>query len=152
MENKSIIFLNSKKIPEITKVGGKGYSLIKLNSLNINVPPGIILTVDFFKEWIEEIKKTELYNQFIELLNKQKNNTDNCSSILNQIKEWSINNLTLNENKKQEIFKHIKYIFPKDYNKILYAVRSSSPEEDLSGASFAGNYETYLGIEYDSLE
>ena len=152
MEKKSIIFLNSKKIPEISEVGGKGYSLIKLTSLNLNVPPGIILTVDFFKEWIKEIKKTELYNQFIELLNNQKSNTDNCSSILNQIKEWSINNLALNEKNKQEIDKHIKYIFPKDYNKILYAVRSSSPEEDLSGASFAGNYETYLGIKYDSLE
>ena len=48
--------------------------------------------------------------------------------------------------------KNIKLIFPNEYNKILYAVRSSSPEEDLSGASFAGNYETYLGIQYDSLE
>jgi rifampicin phosphotransferase len=28
----------------------------------------------------------------------------------------------------------------------LYAVRSSSPEEDLAGASFAGGYETVLGV------
>ena len=151
MENKSIIPLNNKKLPEIGEVGGKGYSLIKLTSLNLNVPPGIILTVDFFKDWIEEIKKSSLYNQFIELLNKQ-NNADNCSSILNQIKEWSLKNLNLNEKNKEDIYNYIKYIFPKDYNKILYAVRSSSPEEDLSGASFAGNYETYLGIKYDSLE
>lgn len=28
----------------------------------------------------------------------------------------------------------------------LFAVRSSSPEEDLEGASFAGGYETVLGV------
>jgi hypothetical protein len=28
----------------------------------------------------------------------------------------------------------------------LFAVRSSSPEEDLVGASFAGGYDTILGV------
>jgi pyruvate,water dikinase len=34
----------------------------------------------------------------------------------------------------------------------LFAVRSSSPEEDLENASFAGAYETVLGVSRDSLE
>ena len=51
-ENKNIICLNSKKIPEISEVGGKSYSLIKLSNLNLNVPNGIVLTVNFFNEWI----------------------------------------------------------------------------------------------------
>ena len=46
----------------------------------------------------------------------------------------------------------LKSIFSEEYKSILYTVRSSSPEEDLSGASFAGNYETYLGIKYESIE
>lgn len=53
--------LNSKIIPEIGEVGGKGYSLIKLSSLDLNVPNGIVLTVAFFQNWIEEIKKSTLY-------------------------------------------------------------------------------------------
>ncbi|MBI3809724.1 MAG: PEP/pyruvate-binding domain-containing protein, partial [Nitrospirae bacterium] len=36
--------------------------------------------------------------------------------------------------------------------KTLFAVRSSSPEEDLEGASFAGCYETVLGVSPDRLE
>ncbi|GKT31818.1 Phosphoenolpyruvate synthase like protein, partial [Aduncisulcus paluster] len=32
-----------------------------------------------------------------------------------------------------------------------FAVRSSSPEEDLSGASFAGGYETVLGVTKDTV-
>ena len=150
-ENKNIIFLNSKVLPEISEVGGKGYSLIKLNSLNLNVPNGIVLTVNFFKEWIDKIKDSNLYKEFLELL-KNKNNSNDCSSILNKIKEWSMNNLLLNEENKKDIEQKLKTIFPNDYNTILYAVRSSSPEEDLSGASFAGNYETYLGIKFDSIE
>lgn len=148
---KEIVFLNSKTLPEIAEVGGKGYSLVKLSSLNLNVPNGIVLTVTFFKEWINKVKTTTLYQQFLELLKKD-NNSNDCSSILNQIKDWCLDNLTLTEKKLKDIEKSLKSIFPEDYDKILYAVRSSSPEEDLSGASFAGNYETYLGIKFDSIE
>ena len=151
MLNKTIISLNSKELPQISEVGGKGYSLIKLSSLCLNVPPGIVLTVNFFKDWVKEIKESDLYKQFIDILDKGKK-SDECSLILNQIKTWCIENLKLNDIDKENIYKYIQNIFPNDYNKILYAVRSSSPEEDLSGASFAGNYETYLGIHYDSLE
>ena len=151
MLNKTIISLNSKELPQISEVGGKGYSLIKLSSLCLNVPPGIVLTVNFFKDWVKEIKESDLYKQFIDILDKGKK-SDECSLILNQIKTWCIENLKLNDVNKENIYKYIKNIFPNDYNNILYAVRSSSPEEDLSGASFAGNYETYLGIHYDSLE
>jgi len=46
-KRKYSFFLNSKKLAYITQVGGKGYSLIKLNSLDLNVPPGIVLTIEF---------------------------------------------------------------------------------------------------------
>jgi len=149
-ENKDIVFLNSKTLSDIAQVGGKGYSLIKLSSLDLNVPNGIVLTVNFFSEWINRIKATTLYQQFLELLKKE--NSDDCSSVLNQIKEWCLANLTLTQENINDIEKSLKTIFPEEYNKILYAVRSSSPEEDLSGASFAGNYETYLGIQFNSIE
>ena len=144
-----IISLNSKKLPDISQVGRKGYSLIKLSSLNMNVPPGIVLTVNFFNNWIEKIKKSDLYKEFFEQL---KVNNNKCVTILNKIKDWCINNLKLSVEDKHSIEESIKKIFPEDYYKLLYVVRSSSPEEDLSGASFAGNYETYLGTKFDFLE
>ena len=71
--NYNIIYpLNSKFVPEISEVGGKGYSLIRLSSLNLNVPNGIVLTVAFFQDWIIEISKSSLYKSFISLLNKDK--------------------------------------------------------------------------------
>ena len=149
--NKKIYTLNSKILPEISEVGGKGYSLIKLSSLNLTVPNGIVLAVEFFHDWINKIKSSNIYNEFYELLQKDINSKE-CPLILNNLKEWCLNNLKLDEESKKEIEQNLKNIFPDEYDKILYAVRSSSPEEDLSGASFAGNYETYLGIKFDSIE
>ena len=149
--NKKIFTLNSKILPEISEVGGKGYSLIKLSSLNLIVSNRIVLAVDFFHDWINNIKNSNLYNQFYELLQKDINSNE-CPLILNNSKEWCLSNLKLDQESKQEIEQNLKNIFPDDYDKLLYAVRSSSPEEDLSGASFAGNYETYLGIKFDSIE
>ena len=149
--NKKIYTLNSKILPEISEVGGKGYSLIKLSSLNMTVPNGIVLAVEFFHDWINKIKSSNIYNEFYELLQKDINSKE-CPLILNNLKEWCLSNLKLDEESKKEIEQNLKNIFPDEYDKILYAVRSSSPEEDLSGASFAGNYETYLGIKFDSIE
>ena len=72
-KNKNIICLNSKELPQINEVGGKGYSLIKLSSLNANVPNGIILTVNFFKDWIDKIKESNLYKEFLGFLSKEDN-------------------------------------------------------------------------------
>ncbi len=55
----------SESIPEISKVGGKGYSLIKMTKIGLNVPPGFILSVNFFSEWIIEIKQSSIWNDFI---------------------------------------------------------------------------------------
>jgi len=152
-DNTNIIPINSKEIIEIAKVGGKGYSLIRLKSLNLNIPNGIILAVNYFQDWISKIKQSDLYKEFLNLLNDNNlSNEEICSEKLNKIKEWCINNLKLNPKQKTDIETNIKSIFFNEYKKILYAVRSSSPEEDLLGASFAGNYETYLGIKYDSIE
>ena len=152
--NYNIIYpLNSKFVPELSEVGGKGYSLIRLSSLNLNVPNGIVLTVAFFQDWIIEISKSSLYKSFISLLNKDKiSNEKECLDILNILKGWCLENFKLEITKKNEIEKKLKSIFSEEYKIILYAVRSSSPEEDLSGASFAGNYETYLAIKYESIE
>jgi len=115
----------------------------------LNVPPGVVLVVDFFEDWIKKIKNSDLYKEFILQLNQENNE---CQTILKKIKDWCLDNLYLNSSDKQGIENNLKKLFPNDYNKILYAVRSSSPEEDLAGASFAGDYETYLGIRFELLE
>ena len=149
VEEAKIVSLNSKELVDVAQVGVKGYSLIRLSSLNLNVPPGIVLTVKFFENWIDQIKQSELYQEFIQQLNE---NNNDCQDVLNKIKDWSLKQLRLSPADKQSIEEALIALFPEDYDKISYAVRSSSPEKDLSGASFAGNYETYLGTRFDLIE
>ena len=144
----NIIPLNTSKLPSISEVGGKGFSLVKLTSLNLEVPPGIILTVNFFSSWLNAIKSTPLYQTF---LNSKTSTDDEYKSMLDQIKSWSLSNLKLSPVDIECITKMLK-TQDENYNKSIYAVRSSSPEEDLEGASFAGGYETYLGVTFSNLE
>jgi len=51
-------------------------------------------------------------------------------------------------NEKAEL---VQSAFGKLNTEKLLAVRSSSPEEDLEGASFAGGYKTILGATKDNL-
>ncbi len=51
--NKNIHFFNNKNLPQISQVGGKGYSLIKMTQAGLRVPPGFVLSVNFFKPWID---------------------------------------------------------------------------------------------------
>ena len=106
-----IIHLNSKKIPLISEVGGKGHSLIKLSSLNLIVPNGIILTVNYFQDWIQTIEKSDLYNEFITHLKQNNLSKEDkaCSEMLNKIKSWCIDNLKFDENKKLVIEKNLKW-------------------------------------------
>ena len=131
----------------VATVGGKGYSLIQMTKYKFNVPPGIVLTVSFFKQWLEELKTSQEYKIFL----SNTKNPEECKNNLDNLKQWCLSNLTLKEEQKKQIENYLSQI-NKNYKSNIYAVRSSSPEEDLSGASFAGGYETYLGIIFSDLE
>jgi pyruvate,water dikinase len=62
----------------------------------------------------------------------------------------SAQTLTFSEGQQQTLSEVRQYL--KTVGITLLAVRSSSPEEDLEGASFAGIYETVLGVTGDGLE
>lgn len=143
-----ILPFTSDKIPDISIVGGKALSLIQLTKLNINVPPGIILTMNFFKEWMDLIKSspnwTKMVNE-IKDLDKTENN-------LKDIKEYGKLNLKLTEQQINDINTQLNKIFKENYKNEIYAVRSSSSDEDLKDSSFAGAYETKLGVNFENLE
>ena len=40
----------------LAEVGGKGYSLIRMVEAGLPVPPGAVLTTDFFAPWFDEIQ------------------------------------------------------------------------------------------------
>ena len=49
------VSLSSTLEPDISIVGGKAASLIRLTQAGLNVPEGCVLTVGFFDEWANQL-------------------------------------------------------------------------------------------------
>ena len=124
--------------PSLTEVGGKSLSLIRTTSAGLPVPGGLALTVDFFDAWTEKIKSTPEWSALLENPDKER-----CD----EVKELAAK-LSFGDLQRTELERCLAELPPGD----VFAVRSSSPEEDLSGLSFAGMYETYLGVTRGGLE
>jgi pyruvate,water dikinase len=133
-------FGDIKSTPTNNEVGGKGYSLIKMSKAGLHIPPGFVLAVDFFKPWIDILKHTSSWKAYIE---------EGCRPTSDKISEIKAHctKLSLTEEQNDALDAALS-LHPEIKQ---FAVRSSSPEEDLSGASFAGGYETVLGVNRDTM-
>ena len=105
------------------------------------VPDGFVLTQSFFEPWLVLLKATPAWKRF--LASDQAGLREACQ----RLKQIS-SGYELNPEQKKRL-REALFAFEE---KTLFAVRSSSPEEDLDGASFAGCYETVLGVAPDRLE
>lgn len=132
-----IHLFNEKEIPSILKVGGKAKALMETSQADLPVPAGFVMSVDFFDEWIKLVKASEAFK--LAMTNTTKETCD-------AVKAYSLS-LTFSDT-QSKAFKEAMVSMTGQ----VFAVRSSSPEEDLEGTSFAGMYETYLGTKEDQLE
>ena len=124
--------------PDLLHVGGKGMSLILMTQKGLPVPPGFVLSVAFFEPWLEYIKKSP---EWAEVL---KSSPEELKKNCDEVKALCFD-LELDEIQKETLSQAMEALKTK-VSSTLFAVRSSSPEEDLEGASFAGGYETVLGV------
>jgi rifampicin phosphotransferase len=124
----------SNESPTIAEVGGKGHALVQMSRF-MPVPPGFILTTAFFEPWWQHLLGTDEWKQF-EIA------TDRLlGAVTSQLKSHAM--LLQFTDLQNDAIAEALEAFPGDQ---LFAVRSSSPEEDLEGTSFAGIYETVLGV------
>lgn len=129
---------SKNEVPSLSQVGGKAKALIETTKAGFPVPEGFALSVQFFTPWLQEIKDSDEWRELLLDVTKEK-----CDALKMKAAE-----LKFTENQKQEFEKYLKEIDKGS----TFAVRSSSPEEDLEGTSFAGMYETFLGITKEKLE
>ncbi|HUW71801.1 MAG TPA: phosphoenolpyruvate synthase [Candidatus Humimicrobiaceae bacterium] len=150
MRNKSEKFiLRFKEISrqDVSLVGGKNASLgemfSRLGKKGISVPDGFALTSAAYWHYLKENNlDKKLRNLFVGL------NTRNIKKL--QEVGRKCRNLILNakipEDLKKEILNHYKELERKYGKNCDVATRSSATAEDLPGASFAGQHETFLNI------
>lgn len=132
-----ICLFTEKTIPPIWEAGGKAKSLIETVNAGFRVPDGMVLCTSFFEPWLEQLKKTEEWVAVLENMTKE-----NCDTLKKITERYRFN-----DSQKSDFAAKLSSI-----DASVFAVRSSSPEEDLSNTSFAGMYETRLGVAREDLE
>ena len=124
-------------------VGGKAHSLIHLASAGLAVPPGVVLTSQFFDPWCETVLVSAEWRLLPAAPADQWRAL--CESIKQQVSTLPLSDL------QQQAMDSLRAQLAALTDSALFAVRSSSPQEDLQGASFAGGYETRLGVRPDHI-
>ena len=135
-----VVYFPGALTAQLSLVGGKGQSLIRMAQIGLPTPPGFVLTVEFFQCWISELKLTGEWKAFEKADELE---LESCSAKL----KVRASSLEFSAEQKAVINEALGSLEDVD----LYAVRSSSPEEDLAGFSFAGGYETILGVTQKSV-
>jgi len=125
-------------------VGGKGASLIAMARTGFPVPPGGVLTTAFFAPWFKEIKSTESWARLLAAP------PDGQAELCRDLQDHS-HTLTIAQANRDALNALLADLVA-THSDLRLAVRSSSPDEDLVSSSFAGSYETLLGVRPDDVE
>jgi pyruvate,water dikinase len=135
---------NILTLEEITKddiplVGGKGASLGEMTSIGLPVPAAFVVTAQAYRKFlIESGIEDELFGTVTDLDVEDTSVLEGASERAKKI----IMKAPMPEYLKNEIKKSYQ-----DLGKnVIVAVRSSATAEDLPGASFAGQQETFLNV------
>lgn len=134
-------------IEDVPVVGGKNAALGEMYSnlvpLGVNVPYGFALTAEAYRHFF---KKTGLDEEIKKILSDL--DTHNIKNL--QIRGKKVREAILKSKLPEDLEREVKIAYEdlgRKYGKNPdVAVRSSATAEDLPGASFAGQQETYLNI------
>ncbi len=130
--------------PELAQIGGKAMSLILMTQRGFPVPPGFVLSVAFFRPWLETLQNAP---EWTRVLNSSPENLkQNCDAVKTLAMDLEL------DDRHGEVLAEALKALKTDGKTPFLAVRSSSPEEDLEELSFAGGYETTLGVKEETLE
>lgn len=114
--------------------GGKGATLARLHTLGFSVPDGRIVTTEVYRRLVDS---PEVRSLIADLDDTAEGETDERASVAAALRE-TLRSLPL----PPPVTDALAALPPGQY-----AVRSSATNEDLPEASFAGQYDTLLGVE-----
>ncbi|MGB4394887.1 MAG: phosphoenolpyruvate synthase [Tepidanaerobacteraceae bacterium] len=137
---KYIIDLKDNRACELSISGGKGANLAKLHNIpGIPVPDGFIVSAQCYSDFV--LSMPGVRKLIVQLQGITVEQTEAISQVSKQIRE-EIEKFSFPEGITEEISEALAkhgYLLP-------YAVRSSATAEDLPGASFAGQQDTFLNV------
>ncbi len=164
MVKKNIVWFEEVHKDDVGLVGGKGANLGEMTNARLPIPYGFVLTSHAYFEFIEHNSLAPKIKKFLSSVNV--NNPHELQQASNEIQKIILSadvpssiSKSLIEHYKDLALKEEEYFsksssvaskFTKTlqhvYRPVPVAVRSSATAEDLPGASFAGQQETYLNV------
>lgn len=142
---KDILWFEEISKKDIAAVGGKGANLGAMVNKDFPIPPGYVITSEVYRDFITDV---DIKNQIKSILsNLDVEDTEKLQEASKKIKE-----LFLNHEISKELSEKLLSAFNelKNDRELYVAVRSSATAEDLPEASFAGQQETYLGVDEEN--
>jgi phosphohistidine swiveling domain-containing protein len=130
--------LDSRKPINQETFGSKAKSLANLKRIGLPVPAGFFIPASFYREHLERNNLVSHIKSALE--NNSGTEPSKTSPMLSELREAIINS-PMAETQRLEIEKNYHSL-----SAAPLAVRSSATFEDLPGYSFAGQYESYLGV------
>ena len=144
-ERRIILWFNELSKDDVPLVGGKNANLGEMINAGIPVPPGFAVTAYAYKRFINETGiRDKIYDIIRETVKERR--PEEYEEASKKIRSL-IENTSMPHEIEEEIRKSYREL-SRRMGKIaeFVAVRSSATAEDLPGASFAGQQETYLNV------
>ena len=138
-----IIDLTDELALDGSLAGGKGSELAMLIARKFPVPSGFVITTKAFAAFLEETGVEAEINAFP--YQSAETTTDVLTQFAQSIQD-RIRGSRLPKATANELRKRMSDFQSEFMTEVLWAVRSSAVAEDLPGASFAGQYDTFLGL------
>ncbi|MBI5127796.1 phosphoenolpyruvate synthase [Candidatus Roizmanbacteria bacterium] len=161
---KSIVWFEEVGKGDVGIVGGKGANLGEMTNARLPVPYGFIVTAEAYFDFIEKAGLKKRISDLLQSVNfENPSELSQASSLLKEL----IDSAPLPNDLVKQIIRYYDELIIKEnhyfnrgaglvkqglskvkslYTNPLVAVRSSATAEDLPGASFAGQQETYLNV------
>lgn len=139
---KNVLWFDQIDKHDISLAGGKGANLGEMTQAGFPVPPGFVVTSHAFYEFLSQNKLEIKIKHLLNTLNL--NNPHSLKQVSDLIKSY-IREGKLSDDLKIEIYQAYKKLGSSSSDAFV-AVRSSATAEDLPGASFAGQQETFLNV------
>ncbi len=164
MQKRKIVWFEEVAKDDVGLVGGKGANLGEMTNARLPIPYGFVVTSNAYFWFIEEAGIQPKIKDFLNIINFEDPNE--LQQVSKHIQDLIIKSPIPKELVKGIIgyynqlnFKEDQYlrrhnnilvkaakVLVSGYSSPLVAVRSSATAEDLPGASFAGQQETYLNV------
>jgi pyruvate,water dikinase len=126
---------------DLALAGGKGCALARLARAGIAVPATVVVTTHAYQQFVEA---NGLQEKILLELNRKSFADMRWEEIWDTA--LRIRNMFLTHPLPAELDRHLRHILADRFAERAVVIRSSAPQEDSAGASFAGIHESYVNV------